>query len=1592
MRIRSLEKYIKLLTKQDAVIESEIGNPEEPLLRKIYGEETIIDQVITDIASFASDAQEQIFYEFVQNAYDAEAHSLMFFANKDFLFVINDGKPFYTGDKDAKGKNKKGQLFEFLAKNKAHKWNDDSQMGQYGQGSKLLYKLIVEETDGKTEKYQLKAIKEDKKGPYLLSWYDSAQLDAFLYEHKEWEYQDPENAEKGLLLTKIIYTYYPVAPGENSNLFADKEVDRIRDAFQILKPESNKNLYRRGTALIIPLGKGKYERIADETNIQKVEDRLRGVVALIGGDPANSTGHIDRLFLLGKEIKPVQTHSEFVECEMDGDKFKYQFAFNGDFANDGCANLFKYLPIPESQFNLGFLIDCKDFEVDNSRQRIVDEGTTKRRLQPVFESLVKKLQAKLLHKDADFDEIYDAIISSQWKKNQENYIMQVFEHTLLKFVRENIRTKDRRYFPSGNLYDSNLRIDIPLQDLGITDKHWIDPKIKDRITDRLDIKIQPLALLHIVKEADEARLEKWIESLSAEDYEIVFNDLKKHLDTIKDVKFIRSNKKKLFSFQELADKNCPVFFATVSVTSDLYVSDLKIEYIPFAIPKLTDEILIDKITAQAKYFAASYSLKCVAVNLLNKVATNYNHKEKVLKIQLFSAKDGERKAFKELFAKRPQGTVLFDTFVVQDDIPPNTQTDWFMTKPREQWEWIKKNMNAIKYQQQWGQYAENNLRDLSSLNPIDWTKDDYISINLDKDGNPIEKQTVFLGSADKLNKQEYNHTVEFFSPNRTFIPYDYYKTLSKKPFKPETKLELDDLIDNNLDIPENIFLILTKIKSVNEWLRKYRIIWEQGKYNVSMLNGGENYYSKYGNDNIEKLLEQYCFYAIPKELQDQASNDFCIENNVQLAERILRKVDDVNSLLPVIEHLNTSVKKLYIDKLSDIELANINGDKDSLEWKILEFARSQVKNKIVFNGDEIPDSIKADKVKLEKSKWNPYNTFRLCPSIEDENDVIEKIWKHIPDKIFFKNYFIKETAMTAEDIFNDILDEELDLYQLQFCLDYAIIKEMDNCNFEFSDKLEDVLKMVLEKKLKGFDRYIELPDFKPEKQFNVLSDLLLSEEKLPQYIQTWIDSDNKANELLNKPVEDESSKYIRIREKFLKNLKYEKSDFREKTEKMDNTIRWLVEKELEIEQKSERFKTINTFTSSLPKDLDPCYLLKYTGDFTETGAKFKYEEYEENSPFLDKSDIRSIPFNDRQIKNIFKSKSIYYKEKKNHFSIQNHIEIEVQTRCNTKIGNKVEWNDKVYKKWKKEEAKPNVILLSEEGLSVEFSMHLEEQEIYKQTDEKSFFWDKDKDEIIIQSKQDRKSVKTKLDAFIEENTTCAPSILKLYSMLIDDIDNVTPELRDVVDKFDKKTIKAIVEKEDTIREALKDDMMVIPKEKFEELEPKIDAIYGYIGELIYKEYLVKSALTHKSSNKPEYDFTYEDAEHTIYIDVKTNAGSVKDGKAPFYIHKTQYPFIKTHPDYDYRIVRISLKDLSIYKQAKSVKNRYPGVDPRENDEAKKECQKVANEYWKETTSDDFLQKLHIYKICIPKEVKSDDVKKGRKHSWWKKDLIQIDKQ
>ncbi|MGM9777959.1 MAG: hypothetical protein ACI3ZD_06450, partial [Prevotella sp.] len=156
----------------------------------------------------------------------------------------------------------------------------------------------------------------------------------------------------------------------------------------------------------------------------------------------------------------------------------------------------------------------------------------------------------------------------------------------------------------------------------------------------------------------------------------------------------------------------------------------------------------------------------------------------------------------------------------------------------------------------------------------------------------------------------------------------------------------------------------------------------------------------------------------------------------------------------------------------------------------------------------------------------------------------------------------------------------------------------------------------------------------------------------------------------------------------------------------------------------------------------------------------------------------------------------------------------------------------------------------------------------------------------------------------------------------------------------------------------------------EEKESQVRQTIGFIGELIYSHYLENKKLVKDKDfvhaaleGVGEYDFDIKTEK--MFVDVKTTLYSLKDGTAPFYLHRSQNVFMQKHPDSKYHIVRISLIDLNLKKSYEELRDIYgKDANPMENENLRIACEKLAVHYWKGAKIKEFEDSSPEYEITI----------------------------
>lgn len=1679
MNIRDIRQYIKNICGEYNL--DLLGTSKEAFLQKLYGTyyaESYVEAIIEGTASFASNAEEQLFYEFVQNAYDANANSLFFYANEDYLIVLNNGEPFYTDISNSDSdKVRNGQLYDFLGKGKSRKREDIHKLGNYGQGSKLLYTLIPNVSNSIDNKSLLiEAVYNNKKGPYLISWYNRNQIANILQERGNWVPAQADDYKNNILFVKILMSYFPVAPGSSEELFSNQEaLDAIKAFDTLVDPRRNLHFLDRGTAIIIPLGKGKYERIISESNLERVRIRLGGFASITKNMQINAGKTIDHIYVMGEEIEQHDVQSVFVEFEVEGNKFEYHFAFNPVFVERNFVNLFKGLPILETKLQLGFIIDSQKFDVDDSRQRIIDKEKTRGQLARAFAELVKELRKIKESDPTKFDYIYKAIAASRYLDGEDSkYIKDAFQEVFVPFFEEFVLTSTGEYEHQSNVREFEEDLQIPLNEIGITKYKWISPNIAKELH-RHKISPEKIGFSTLINDAESNMLSAWIKSLSAGDYENFFKLLDSHKteSDIINIKLFRTNKRNLYSYNELK--------STVNVYYP-YEENMKFgdcEHINEILSDIDEnsyrQQLLDKIKTNIESFRLNDSTIDDAANLLAWIGKDNEYYTKKIRhdIPLLQNWYEEYVSFDDLLSERPKDTILFDNYTVKGYVPEVVkENNWILSPdraPKACWQWVVNHWDDIQEREDWGGNTHKYIADIKSVyntatNENSGIKDaQKLTLYLDEDGIPSKKIRTVINNVSKLSEEEYNY-ISKKVVHLCLLPYEYYKELMEDPFKVET-VQSADIVNDGLQADEKLLRVFIKI--TDAFLKHYRTQEKKGKYVITKASGANNYIDSVSEDLQSELLVAN-FYHIPNKVQEilpTVRGDYRFATNHNMLIKAIEKISNPIKLLPFVKQANVEVKNKFFSCLKEINIDS-KITKEDLRWQVIVFAvqSSDEENNYIntvfkiirHNTNELPSSITQQFVKIGN---NEYDIYDLDENYKNDNLAIDSFLNCLPssnEMEYFKEHYYdgKEEEISAEDIYQKLKEYYLTIEQLRFCIDYAIANDDDynDLEIEENESLTDALDMILSNNFVGFEKYFKIKDLDFNIQIYANHKLLLENEYLPNDLQEWLDKNPTGINLFTKLTTSDNP-FIAVRQALLDNTPY--NDIlcfseSEKTEITDRTIDWIIGKKLTYEFKSNRFYTMMAVIERLPDEYDPMPFLRYTGnvaaekdDNDETlNPIFTLERFQDGGAFLSYYSWAGEQFlsrlsKSRKLSNFIKDNIVYYF--KGNDVLLNHgykKESKWIVQTSVDVQDFPEYDDPVYRKWKgMKESQGITIHTSQDAIAMNFNIVTANVSIFTDKMKDSEFGYEPGKRIVIQqpNKEGLSLMKTiakhiaNMEFFKEpfiflqslyvdewelsqqENNSKAGDVEGKPNIDLSESKQVEDQAQKGLNKISTETAANIervnnltkqmngddLEKLNDLAEPIKELMNGLGKENIERLasqrdkllqmmenleeaeeeekESQVRQTIGFIGELIYACYLDKKGKKYvHAALEGVGDYDFEVKTDKMYVDVKTTLYSLKDGTAPFYLHRSQNKFMKKHPESKYHIVRISLFDLNsnLKKAYEELRDTYgKDANPIENLHLRKECELIAKRYWAEAKIEEFDALSPEYAIRIEQKIK-----------------------
>ncbi len=1669
MKIRNITEYLQNRNfKEDLSL---LGTNDEPFLVRLQGDEPNVNTIIEGNASFAQNAQEQLFYEFVQNAYDAHAEDLFFFADEDYLVILNNGKPFYTDTLTMQsGKYKEGQLYNFLAKGKSQKHGDDSKMGNYGQGSKLLYTLLCDVGDMRTNEQQLtQKIKIEKKGPYMLSWATRNQLDNILSGRRSWEYSDPNDVDAAPLICKIVMGYYPVMPGRDQSLLPDAEMEAAICGFErLVDPKRSINRLRQGTALIVPLGRGQLQRITDSDNLNKVELGLKGFTSLISSSDTYAGAVTRCIEMFGRNITPVKAPSMTLDVDVDSNtKQRYSFVFSPKFAKERYVSLYKWLPITMARYGLGFLTDSRQFDIDDSRQRITDPAKVSVQLLAAYRKVMEEVTT-LKETDVEkFTAIYNAVAASDIPEAEEyKFVREPFGEVFIPFLRDNVLAVDGSWHPVAQIYSrKNIKMNfIDLHSLGINSRYWIDPLLEEDYK-RLGIKVYAPNPQEIVESAMLDKLKEFVKGLSMTQYaewHKYFAESMEGSVSLKALPLLRTNMGNVVSYNEVALVQSKVLFFdnTVINESPVYTSVEGLEYVAGPLPSVSDALwksLYKKVQVHIEMFRSSNAFtQCAAAILVNLNRNKSVSLSEVHDIQLLANEKGAYCAFKSLFRKRPGDVIILDSFRVNGAVPEEIPDNWFVNTPVERWKWIVENLSSIQALGDWGELTPRYLADLKTLykgasDSLTATRPEGIPLSIGDDGCPVHESSQFLKG--KHLEEDYEIIRETFAKSCRIIPYKYADMMSNPAFDYSRRtIGVEDLIESTATY--SIRQVRAFLNSSPDLLNRFWIEQCEDAYKFHKSGNARARYNfiisaSYGFlTEIRTTLAEAGYHEIPQQVQTLMKNAsaYDIATNI---EEALGQCADVTSLFPIVRTQNDKVKQMYFDKLP---IQNIDSkiEEDSLLWAVITYVIKNyeeygafLRQKIYIKGKPMPESLQASVVKVGDRL---YDLYRLLPGVKECNSIVKSLEEYLPNADAFRaKFFATEESPSAADVYAKVNKDQLSVYQLEFCLDCSLNINEQRAFQEHalrlaqSAALQEALDMVSVRAFKDFDRFWVISGFDKSSQVMADDSLLLPEEKLPEALYDWLKADAGRCGFID-GLMDGSNPYIRLRKAlkhggaYVSGLTIANADTL-----LLPTISWILSETGEVVEESDRFRLLKDFINRLPQDVSTVIGMRYTGKCVNSAertsnpdeinshrALFEVIEIDLECALLNADNVEgfaSLLNGCQRLADCVASNRLLYPV---YFDSLELPVWSVSRQMELK-GDEVVWNEPIYRKWK--DKCGTSVYISGHPVPTSLTVTCGERVIFSDTQEAGvdFGGNEWKKYVVVCSKTHSVDVILNILKKVANNMHWFRSdFIELQAMRIDTFETLRREAEakgtslealvaaagvgsavqgssamdqtpggayslclpeSMSEQFAQQLLDSVADDQTagvmlniltifTPDELLQmsqnpelvSDALINP----EEPESKVRRIIGYIGELIFKEYLEKhlDVSYEFSADRGEgrYDFVMhsdKDESERLYVDVKTNLYSFEDGNYPFHLHRSQNKFIHEHPEAQFRIVRISLTDLNVRKEyERLVKIHGKDMDPRKNDHLRSDCERIARNYWKGARIESFLEASPQYKLSI----------------------------
>ncbi|MBF0235564.1 MAG: ATP-binding protein, partial [Desulfamplus sp.] len=595
---------------------------------KIWGFFNLVNGDKDDIPNFIKHyldlaPDEQAVYEFLQNAYDANATRFAFLCDEEYLLVFNNGDKI-----DISG------VRSILNVGQSTK-DGKSDIGKFGIGFKLAHCLLGE-SNGQKE------IMENG-GPILFSWNRYEDLKQFseitaitdlspTAEEFDQNYQTGKYCETKPYpwLFRILVTSFPAGINESfldleyvshDNMPNPEELLILKERisqFIVSSGHYERGELETGTIIFVRLGKNKSSKLIPENvkdalgfslnTLNLTQKNCVGLQEIRLGmrdeDSICASNELDSLvFSLPKESAEYEKILSDAQPADRPDSVQMVFLYprNCEFFLTRHANIYLYFPLTEENLKLNFILHCNCFHNQSSRTGINSQST---RNINIFKTFVVKLKSRLDDlRQNDFERytsLYAALLLSERTNTDiKQWAVKQLYDPILNYLSEHVPAKNRKCYPKSEIRIPDIQLDVSPETFGVQDYHWFYYDHSDVVKACKDLEkigIKAVRLHQLISDSNNIeKVNVWLNS-QGHYLELFLDEIEKNKSSLptsnqrfvanfRKLQIFRDDKKRLLSLNALENDSQSIilsdeyaFIASILKMSAFHVFELPEKY------------------------------------------------------------------------------------------------------------------------------------------------------------------------------------------------------------------------------------------------------------------------------------------------------------------------------------------------------------------------------------------------------------------------------------------------------------------------------------------------------------------------------------------------------------------------------------------------------------------------------------------------------------------------------------------------------------------------------------------------------------------------------------------------------------------------------------------------------------------------------------------------------------------------------------------------------------------------------------------------------------------------------------------------------